>query len=67
MQIPDKLLKKWEALRSPEDTAKIAEKANTTTATIRNAWKDKYCSDSVFTAMASFYNQKAEFLKEFIS
>ena len=66
MQIPEKLLKKWEALRSPEDTNKLAEKANVTTATIRNAFKDKSCSDAVFSAMATFYKEKAELLKEFI-
>lgn len=66
MQIPEKLLKKWETLRSPEDTKQIAEKIDVTDQTIRNAFADKKCSDRVFTAMASYYEEKAKTIKQYV-
>lgn len=66
MQIPEELLNKWKALRSEEDTEKIAEKAETTSQTIRNAFNWGKCSDKVFTAMAAFYTAKVELIKQYI-
>ncbi len=66
MQIPEELLSKWKALRSQDDTEKIAEDAKTTSQTIRNAFNWGKCSDEVFKCMAAYYENKAEVIKQYI-
>lgn len=66
MQVNEKLMRKWVALKSKEDVAKIAENANVTPQSIRNVFREKKCSTHIFTAIAKFYKEKGELLKEFI-
>ncbi len=66
MIIPDKLIKKWSALRSEEDSKIIADNVGVTTQTVRNAFREKKCSTAVFEGMASFYNKKAELVKQYL-
>lgn len=66
MEINNTLIEKWTALKSPEDIGKIAERAGVSGQCVRNAFKDKRCSTNVFEAMATYYKEKAERLKEFI-
>lgn len=66
MQVSEKLMKKWVVLKSKEDVAKIAELANVTPQSIRNVFRNKKCSTPTFTAIANFYKEKGELLKEFI-
>lgn len=66
MKIPTKLLDKWGALKSEGDIQKIADNANVTRQTIRNAFKNNECSDDVFKAIADFYEEKLEMIKEYM-
>ena len=67
MEIPVKLISKWEALRSPGDSAKMAEKLPGSSAeTFNRAFREKKCRDDVFKVMADFYDEKAAMIKEYI-
>ena len=66
MTVPKKALEKWLAIRSPEDTEKIAKDANVSKVTIQTAFNTGVCNDRVFEVMAKFYNAKAEKIKELI-
>jgi len=67
MEIPGKLLKKWEALRSPGDGEKMAEKLNGSAAeTFNRAFREGKCRDEVFKVMAAFYEEKANLIKEYL-
>lgn len=67
MVIPDKLIKKWETLRSPGDTDKMAEKLNGSAAeTFNRAFRKGECRDEVFMVMADFYEEKAKLIKEYL-
>ena len=59
MEIPAKLLKKWEALRSPGDSDKIAETIeNGYKELVNRAFRTGKCNDTVFEVMAKFYTDK---------
>lgn len=67
MKIPEKILKKWEVLRSPGDSEKLAEKmAGTPAETFQRAFREGKCRDEVFEAMAAFYQEKAELVKQYL-
>lgn len=67
MKIPDKILKKWEVLRSPGDSQKLAEKMpGSTPETFQRAFREKKCTDEVFEIMGSFYQEKAELVKQYL-
>jgi len=66
MQISQKLMNKWVALKSKEDTAKVAELAKVSSQAVRNAFREKKCSTPLFIALANYYKKKGEMLKEFI-
>ena len=67
MEIPAKLIKKWEALRSPGDAEKMAEKLPGTAAeTFNRAIRLGKCRDEVFKIMAAFYEEKASLIKEYL-
>lgn len=67
MVIPDKILKKWEALRSPGDADKMAEKLPGTAAeTFNRAFRQGKCRDEVFKIMGIFYDEKAQLIKEYL-
>jgi hypothetical protein len=67
MVIPEKLLKKWQALRSHGDSEKMAEKLNGSAAeTFNRAFREKKCRDEVFAVMADFYESKANLIKEYL-
>lgn len=67
MEIPDKLLKKWQALRSPGDSEKMADKLPGSAAeTFNRAFREGKCRDDVFKVMADFYEEKANLIKEYL-
>ena len=67
MEIPEKLRKKWEALRSPGDGDKMAEKLEGSAAeTFNRAFREGKCRDEVFKVMAHFYEEKAKLIKEYL-
>ena len=66
MNIPNKLLDKWQALRSESDTQKIAEAADVSGQSVRNAFKDGKCSDELFEAMAEYYREKESLIKQYL-
>lgn len=66
VEIPSKLIKKWEVLRSPEDAAIVAVLAGCTPQSVRDAFKKKKCSDDLFKALAERYEQKAKTIKKYI-
>ncbi len=70
MEVPKELLEKWKALRSAGDPQEIAalmpEETRVVDQTIRNVYTEGKCSDEVFDAMASFYQKKAEKVKQYI-
>lgn len=70
MEIPKEILDKWAVLRSPGDAEKIAsgmpEDERVSDETVRRVYKDGKCNDQVFKAMAEFYEQKAEMIKEYL-
>lgn len=66
MVIPDKLLKKWEVLRTPGDAGKMAEGTDFSDETFNRAFREKKCNDGVFKIMADFYDKKAELIKEYL-
>jgi hypothetical protein len=67
MKIPDKILKKWEVLRSPDDSKKLAERLpGSTVETFQRAFREGKCPDEVFKVMAPFYEEKATMIKEYL-
>lgn len=67
MIIEKKLLNKWKVLRSPEDTAQLAEKMeNGYPELFSRAFRYGKCNDDVFKIMAEFYEQKAKLVKEYL-
>jgi hypothetical protein len=68
MNIPETLLKKWKALRSPGDAAKMAEKSDSefSDETFNRAFREEKCNDEVFKIMADFYEEKLELIKEYL-
>jgi hypothetical protein len=67
MEIPDKLIKKWQALRSPGDAEKMAEKLPGSAAeTFNRAFRESKCRDEVFKVMAEYYDEKAELIKQYL-
>lgn len=67
MLIEQELLKKWKALRSPEDTGKMAEKMeNGYPELFARALRDGKCNDEVFKIIADFYEAKANLIKEYL-
>lgn len=67
MQIPEKLLKKWKALRSPGDAAKMTEKLpDVSDETFNRALREGKCGDDVFKVLADFYEEKANLIKEYL-
>lgn len=67
MEIPAKLLKKWEVLRSAGDSEKLAERLEGAAAeTFNRAFREGKCRDEVFEVMAPYYQEKAELIKQFL-
>jgi len=67
MEIPEKLRKKWETLRSPGDGEKMAEKLDGSAAeTFNRAFREGKCRDEVFKVMAAFYEEKVNLIKEYL-
>lgn len=67
MKIPDELLKKWASLRSHGDHVKIAaQNQKVTNMDISRAINTGECSDLVFDAIAGFYKEKEEKVKEYL-
>lgn len=67
MLIEKKLLEKWIRLRSPEDTGKLAElMAGGYPELFTRAFRDGKCNDEVFKVMATYYNEKAELIKQYL-
>lgn len=70
MEVPKELLDKWAVLRSPGDPKEIAElmpeEIRVVPQTIRNVFNDGQCSDDVFTAMADFYQAKADNVAKYL-
>lgn len=67
MGIPEKLLRKWQALRTPGDSEKMAEKLDKSAAeTFNRAFREKKCRDEVFEVMAEFYEEKAKLIKQYL-
>lgn len=68
MKIPEKLLKKWETLRSAQDTKKMAaEMENGYPELFNRAFRKGECRDDVFIIMKEFYSEKEELIKEALS
>lgn len=67
MEIPAKLMDKWKALRSPGDTDKMADKLKGSAAeTFNRAFREGKCRDEVFKIMAEYYDEKVEFLRQYL-
>ncbi len=67
MVIPEKLMSKWELLRTAGDTSKMAEKMKEGYAELFNrAFREGKCNDDVFKVMADFYEEKANLIKEYL-
>lgn len=70
MIVPKEILKRWLVLKSPGDPEKIAalmpKMDKVSGETIRRAFKEGKCSDSVFKVMAQFYEQKAEMIAQYL-
>lgn len=67
MEIPEKLIKKWQALRTPGDSEKMAEKIEKSAAeTFNRAFREGRCRDEVFEVMAEFYEEKAKLIKQYL-
>lgn len=67
MEIPAKLLHKWKVLKSPGDAEKMAEKLPGSAAeTFNRAFREEKCRDEVFQVMATYYNEKAELVKQYL-
>lgn len=67
MTIPEKLMKKWEVLRTPGDSAKMADgKEGYYSEIFNRAFREGKCNDDVFKIMADFYEEKANLIKEYL-
>lgn len=67
MIIAKELLERWKALRSPEDTGKLAERMEGGYPELfARAFRDGKCNDEVFKIMADFYDEKARLIKEYL-
>ena len=67
MQIPEELLKRWAELRSFGDGRKISESApGITENDVSRAFNKGECADDVFEAIAKYFKQKEEKIKEFL-
>jgi len=67
MKIPDEVLKNWTALRSYGDFKKIVDKNEGVTQNdITRAFKNRECSDTVFVAIAGFYKDREEAIREYM-
>ena len=67
MEIPAKLIKKWQVLRTPGDSEKMSERLEGSAAeTFNRAFREGKCRDEVFKIMAEFYEEKAKLIKEFL-
>ncbi len=67
MTIQSELLEKWKALRSPEDTAKLAEKMEGGYSELfARVFRFGKCNDDVFKIMAAFYEEKAKLIKQYL-
>lgn len=67
MIIPDKLIKKWEVLRTAGDASKLAERMPDGYPEMFNrAFREGKCNDDVFKIMADFYEEKANLIKEYL-
>lgn len=67
MEIPEKLIKKWQALRSPGDSEKMSDKLPGSAAeTFNRAFREGKCRDEVFEVMAAYYDEKAKLIKQYL-
>lgn len=67
MDIPAKLLEKWQVLKSPGDAVKMTDKLPGSAAeTFNRAFREGKCRDEVFKVMAEFYDEKAKLIKEYL-
>lgn len=67
MVIPEKLMNKWKVLRSKGDSKKMSERLEgTAPETFNRAFREGECRDEVFEVMASFYEEKANLIKEYL-
>lgn len=66
MKIPEELLDKWKSLRSHGDNTKIAEQGNASVVDVSRAFTYGECSDDTFKAIADFYKEKDEVVKEYL-
>lgn len=71
MVIPEKLIKKWKALRTPGDGGKMSEKASAqgleiSDETFNRSFRNGKCSDDTFKIMAEFYEEKAQLIKQYV-
>ena len=67
MQVPDELMKKWQALRTHGDGRKIAEQnPGITEMDISRAFTQGECRDDVFESIADFYKEKELKVKEYL-
>ena len=67
MTIPAELLDKWKALKSHGDGKAILEKnPDLNPQYISRAFTTGECNDEVFKAMADFYQEKDEMVKNYL-
>jgi len=70
MELPKEILEKWKQLRSHGDTEKIAssmpEEVRVSDETIRRVFTNGQCNEDVFKAMAAFYEERAELIKQYL-
>lgn len=70
MEVPQELLEKWKMLRAHGDTEKIAasmpEDVRVSDETIRRVFAQGQCNDDVFKAMAAFYEERSELIKQYL-
>lgn len=67
MEIPKKLMSKWNVLRSAGDSEKMAARLEGSAAeTFNRAFREGKCRDEVFKIMADFYEEKTELIKEYL-
>jgi uncharacterized protein YggU (UPF0235/DUF167 family) len=70
MEIPEKTLNRWKALRSESDTEKIVEMCREkgiiyTAHTIRAVFRQGKANDELFKAIGEYYKQKQEMINQF--
>lgn len=67
MIIPEKLLEKWNALRSPNDVEKMTTMLDGSAPhSFSRAFREGKCRDEVFEVMARFYDEKAEMIQQYL-